>query len=176
MMMESHQRKEPEDAKKTQGRNERLLCQTVDTLDSSKESRSFVDSMKVWDGGEMQFHFKKSKGQELWTRFIEEFYTSYKKSMTKHASHFSLSRANLTSSLPSIFRIARDHLADTHSNAKLISLKQLKEYLKEHQEYLRQNGYLNSEVARGLEEIYTAVVRLVISEKILGDFYRKTEG
>jgi len=39
---------------------------------------------------------------------------------------------------------------------------------------LKQNGYLNSEVLKGLEKIYSAVVTLVLSEKILNDFYRKT--
>jgi hypothetical protein len=47
--------------------------------------------------------------------------------------------------------------------------------LRERQDYLKLNGYLNTDTLRGLEKIYSAVVTLVLSEKILNDFYRKTE-
>jgi hypothetical protein len=43
--------------------------------------------------------------------------------------------------------------------------------LVERRNYLNKNGYLNYEVERGLEEIYAATVKLVLSEKILGDFH-----
>lgn len=92
--------------------------------------------MKMWDGGEMQFHFTKSKGEASWTKFIEEFYTSYRKNImrnTKHASLISSSKTNLTPDLASIFRTARDHLKDSEvikePSNKLISLKQLKEVI-----------------------------------------------
>lgn len=47
--------------------------------------------------------------------------------------------------------------------------------MRERQDYLKLNGYLNTDTLRGLEKIYSAVVTLVLSEKILNDFYRKTE-
>jgi len=43
--------------------------------------------------------------------------------------------------------------------------------LDERKSYLNENGYLNDEVERGLEEIYAETVKLVLSEKILGDFH-----
>eukprot|EP00826_Nyctotherus_ovalis_P053047 TRINITY_DN682_c0_g5_i1.p1 TRINITY_DN682_c0_g5~~TRINITY_DN682_c0_g5_i1.p1 ORF type:complete len:152 (+),score=32.26 TRINITY_DN682_c0_g5_i1:579-1034(+) len=131
-MMETQHKKEAEELRGAKGKLQRI----VERMNSAKGSKSFVENMKMWDGGEMQFHFTKSRGEASWTKFIEEFYTSYRKSImrnTKHASLINSSRTNITSDLASIFRIARDHLKDNEvvkePNSKLISLKQLKEVI-----------------------------------------------
>jgi 3-methyladenine DNA glycosylase AlkD len=129
--MEVQYKKEVEEAKRVGGKK---MYQTLENLNSGKSSRSFIDNMKIWDGGDMQFHFVKSKGEPAWTKFIEEFYTLYRKNIiknTKYAPLTNTSKLGLTTDLASIFRIAHDHLKDSYftseSNDKLISLKHFKE-------------------------------------------------
>jgi len=129
--MEPRCKKEAEEVKRVKRKK---FYHTLGNSNSAKNPRSFIDNMKIWDGGDMQFHFTKSKDEPTWTKFIEEFYTSYKKNIiknTKYAPLTNTSKAGLTTDLASIFRIARDHLKDSHFASepkdKLISLKQLKE-------------------------------------------------
>lgn len=144
-----------------------------------KTIKSLSNDTNIWNDEVSKLYFNSGCATSEWTRQTESVFNNYKKELIrnyKDKTHHRYSKSILITDLASIFRLSRAPLKEGSfgSQGKSASLKGLQKYLKERNSYLSENGYMNTEMDKGLEEIYGATIKLVLSEKILEEFHTST--